>query len=128
MNERLITLPVEILRECHRLQEKWGLPESRPAYVELVTPGKPTLFMHCKDLTVAHCEQLTEYHVRGAWNAIDRWRRTRSRKSLRTAADHVMRARLHRCDYYSRLDQAVSVNDMPFDDAWLAFNEPVRSE
>lgn len=115
-------VPAAVLNEVVRLQESEDWINTVPAWAELMTPGRPTRFKHHKALTVADAEQLTEQHTRLARAAIERFLRTGSQHSARTAARHILRGRTYRCLYIRLTGQTGTTEaDMP-----LPLESPAR--
>ncbi len=67
-----------------------------------------------KDLTPGELEQLTEYHVRRARRSLMRFDFTGSKRTAKTAAEHVLRARYYRGLYRLKLNLEPDERDMPF--------------
>jgi hypothetical protein len=110
-----VKLPQPIIVELVRQQEAMGWPDMVPAYAEVKHADGRTLVYEHGDLTVALCEQLVEQHSRSAIAAINRFRANSSRRSCKTAAFHVLRARLYRCRYIQLTGKKNSTEaDMPF--------------
>jgi hypothetical protein len=63
-----------------------------PTHGELRQPGgqKPVV-KEFSALDAAECEQLVERHMRGARNAIYRYRRTHNMQTAATAAEHIVK-------------------------------------
>jgi hypothetical protein len=67
------------------------------------------------ELTVAYCEQATEFYVRKARQAIRRFIKNPSPTKAGTAADHIIRARIARCQYLTILgERATNEDEMTF--------------
>ena len=94
-------IPVEIVREVVREQERMGWPDCVPAYAELPYPGGKTIFKGYRNLNVGDSEQLVEHHTRKARKAIARFHSTKSPTTARTAGHHILYARLYRCLYFT---------------------------
>ena len=105
----------EIALEAERQQDLMGWPERVPAYAEIPDANGKIFFHHWRDLTVADCEQLVEFHTRKARRAIDLWMERKTARSLRNAGWNIIRARLYRCQYFSLIGKTDSTeHDMPF--------------
>jgi hypothetical protein len=111
-------LPLEIIREIAWQQRKMGYPESVPKWACRPNARGKLVWQHHDSLTVADCEQLVEYRSRLARRALLRWRREGAivgARSMRTAAGHILLARLYRCQYLYLIGQEYSTEaDMPF--------------
>ena len=108
-------LPQAIIYETLREQGRQGWPEMVPAYAEFIDERGRHVFCPFKEMTVARCEQSVEFHRRKALQAIDRYLKTATQKSARTAGFHIIRARLWRCQYFTLSGQEETTeDDMPF--------------
>lgn len=106
-------IPPAIMAEVLRQQrEVWDWPHQVPGYVQL----SETTFVKWEELTVAYCEQATEFYIRKARTAIRASiRRPTSHKRVETAADHIIRSRILRCQYITLLGSpATNEDEMAF--------------
>jgi hypothetical protein len=105
-------IPAEIMAEVIRQQrEEWDWPRKVPGYVQL----SESVFVKWGELTVAYCEQATEFYVRKARQAIRRFIKKPSPTKAGTAADHIIRARIARCQYLTILgERATNEDEMTF--------------
>ena len=71
-------------------------------------------FKGWEDLTVGDCEQLVEAYSRRARKSIERFIRTNSQRTAKTAAEFIDRARLYRDRYNELLGKQSSECDMSF--------------
>lgn len=109
------TVPDEIAIDVVRQQAEMGWPDIVPAYAEYPLADGRMVFCHFRNLTVARCEQLVEFHTRRALKAMATWRKTHSQAACRKAAKNILRARLYRCQYITLIGQTDSSEvDMPF--------------
>jgi hypothetical protein len=90
VSESTENVPAEIAKEMAWLQKHAELNDTASAYAELNRTGKSPLLKRYQDLTVADAEQLVEQHTRMAHDAIQRWVRSRSQRTARTAARHIL--------------------------------------
>lgn len=109
-----MNLPQEIIAEIINQQKLMGWPRKVPSYAELPGCDGRILFKRHDELNVGDCEQLVEWHSRKANEAIERWKKTGARISLKTAGKNIVRARLYRCQYFSLMGIDDSESDMPF--------------
>lgn len=83
------------------------------AYAEFRQDRK-SYFKHWEDLTVADCEQLAEQYARLARKSIERYSRTGSHRTARTAAEYIDRSRLYRDRYRQLLGLPADEFDQQF--------------
>lgn len=108
-------ISIEVVNEVLAEQRRMGWPEMVPQYVELRDPNGRCRYMLHGDLTIATAEQASAGHQLAAARAMRRWERTRSPRWARRAAYHIVRARLYRCSYLSKIGKTDSTeDDMPF--------------
>ena len=77
-------------------------------------PRGKIIYKLFRKLTVGDCEQLTEYHLRRAHAAMNRYHLNRSDSTAQTAADHIFCANRYRLQYYELLGMEPDKRDMPF--------------
>lgn len=106
-------VPEMIYKAILREQESWG--DGVPMFAELPGPSRQILFQEWSDLTVGDCEQLVEHHTRRAISALKRFALHESRHTAKTAAWHILRARLYRCRYCNLIGDDSDLAQLPFE-------------
>lgn len=91
---------------------------SVPAYVEFPDARGKLLWHDYFKLDVGGVEQATEFFVRRAHAAMQRWMRNgHSPRSAKTAAYYIVKARTMRCRYFQLLGHTGTAEEMVF--PWL---------
>lgn len=111
---QLENLDPDIAAAVQRLTNRMAATGKVWRFAEIRRRRKPSVFKKAALLTVGECEQLVEFHTRRAKRAIMRYEGHQSRSSIRTAAEHIVRARLYRDRYHHLLGKPVNEADMPF--------------
>jgi hypothetical protein len=108
-------LPAPIIREVMHWQRELRWPELVPKYAEIPDANGKILWHLYAHLTTALCEQATEFHVRKGRAAIRRWHTNCSLRTARTAARHIVWARIYRCRYLDLcgIGETCTEDDMP---------------
>lgn len=118
MSTALSPLPQPITDAADALEREWASHGWVPTNAELHRPGKPSLWKLHDLLTIADLGQVAEGHTRRARMSIRRFVfRGRSRRTLRTAARHIMLARMYTILRLARLGMAIEERLLPFPSA-----------
>lgn len=117
-NSGRLMLPEAVTVEIERLQLQGGsrgTGVAMPGYLSWRVADGRELWRPTMELTVAEAEQACEYHMRRGRRALDRFQRTGSKYSLRTAGDAFWRSWAARCRYHDLLGIKHDDGLMPFD-------------
>ncbi len=85
------------------------------SFAECYSPTKKAVvWKMTQALTAPECEQVTEYAVRKANRALARFAKTGSKKTAKTAAEWICKARFFRWRYHELMGMPSTESDMPF--------------
>lgn len=109
-----VKVPDPIIAECIAWQERLDWPRLVPAWAEIPGSDGKTYWYQYDDLTPALCEQATEFHIRKARAAIERWNLNQSARTARSAGRHIIWARIYRCRFINLMGRDPDESEMPF--------------
>jgi len=113
--DRMTAIPSQIMEYVLEVQRELHWPELVPEWAEFPDDSGRILFHRYETLTVAECEQATEWYSRKARCALERWVTNHSVVTARIAGRNIVYARVFRCKYMSLIGQTDSTeDDMPF--------------
>lgn len=108
-------IPDAITSEVLYWQRRLRWPELVPAWAEMPDADGKIWFHRYQSLTIALCEQATEFHVREARRLIAKWTARPSKGAAREAGRHIVWARIYRCRYFELSSiRNTREADMPF--------------